>query len=298
LTSSSDISLGILGLGSIGCLLASQVPNSIKLYALSKSPLPSFDFSIQREEDTQLYQLPSWSGEALDLLVICCKASQTLPAIDQWQSAVSKKTQIVLLQNGYGQHEEVAKKFPNNTLFAASTTEGANRVKPQVIKYAGVGQTQWGYYSGPTNELKIKTDELNGQHLFSQNIKQVLIEKLAINAVINPLTVKYNCPNGELIKQTLIFNEFKNLCTEVEQLYLQLNWSLSFNLFERAKIVAQLTANNISSMLQDYRNQKATEINYINGYLVNKAKEKGIDLPINEALLSDILTRHFTQESS
>lgn len=298
MTCSSDIRLGILGLGSIGCLIASQLPSSINTYALSNSPDQPFSFAIQQNDVTQPYELEAWSGEKLTILIICCKASQTLSAIKQWQDAINEHTQIVLLQNGYGQHEKVAKMFPNNTLFAASTTEGANRITQRLIHYAGVGLTQWGYFSGPQNELKLELTDLAGQHQINPDIKQVLIDKLAINAVINPLTVKYNCANGELIQKPMAHIEFKKLCSEVEALFSQLNWSLSFDLFERTKQVAQLTSHNISSMLQDYRRGNTTEIEYINGYLVNKAKEYELPLPINEALLKDILNRNFSLESS
>lgn len=281
-------SIGILGLGSIGCLIASQLPSRYNLFALTRKAIESFNFSIQQDNSESQYLLPSWNGEVLDLIIICCKASQTLEAIKQWQTAISSETQIVLLQNGYGQHNQIAKLFPHNSLFAASTTEGANRITPNIVKHAGIGITQWGHFAGPITKLKIQLEELSGKHQFNDEINQTLIEKLAINCVINPLTVKFNCPNGTLIENPIAFIEFQKLCCEIEYFFKAMNWKLRFNLLDRASQVASLTANNISSMLQDYRNHQQSEIDYINGYLVNAAQDNKISLPINEALVKEI----------
>ena len=67
-----------------------------------------------------------------------------------------------------------------------------------------------------------------------------------------------------------------------------MTWPLSFNLLERSQQVAQQTSKNISSMLQDVRNSQNTEIDYINGYLINKATENNIQLPLNKSLVEYI----------
>ena len=60
---------------------------------------------------------------------------------------------------------------------------------------------------------------------------------------------------------------------------------LSFDLFEKAQLIAKLTANNVSSMLQDTKNKQLTEIDFINGYLLREAIEHNIKLPISTSLV-------------
>lgn len=305
---SESISVGIIGLGSIGCLIASQFPQSTKLFALlrhnmsqevshtmsgksthnqiNKTPV-NFEFKLEKESKTTSISLPRWekNSACLDVVIVCCKASQTLTALSQWTSAIGDKTQIVILQNGLGQHDQVHHRFPHHTVFAASTTEGANRKGPQDIRHAGRGVTQWGYYAGPKHTLKLDLTQLDSEHSYNDNISQVLLEKLAINAVINPLTVKYNCSNGELLTNKIAFEDLKRLCDEIENALKTLKLSLSFSLVDRARKIADLTQNNISSMLQDVRNQQETEIDFINNYLISKANEIGLSLPFNQALV-------------
>ena len=283
------LSIGIIGLGSIGCLMASQLPLSIQRWALLRSEANFFHFAIESEEETTQYALPAWHAapeNELDIILICCKASQTLDALTQWKSAISLKTQIVILQNGFGQHDLVQQLFPNNTIFAASTTEGANRLNRHHIRHAGKGVTQWGYYAGPQQPLNLDLSTLSGTHQQQDNIQQVLLDKLAINAAINPLTVKYDCKNGDLLTNTLALADLTNICAEIESCYAALGWSLSFPLFERAEEVASKTANNISSMLQDIRSNRETEIDYINGYLSKQANTLQLDLPLNTQLVN------------
>ena len=230
--------------------------------------------------------MPAWKANTLDIVLVCVKAAQTLTALKQWQSAISEQTQIVIVQNGFGQHDQVQQMFPRNTLFAASTTEGANKINRHHIIHAGHGSTLWGYYSGPQNPLLLELDKLSGDHKISYDIRQVLLDKLAINAAINALTVKYQCKNGDLLNHAEALQDLQSVCAEVETCYQALNWPLSFVLFERAQQVALNTANNISSMLQDVRSQNETEIDYINGYLVAQAKRVGLTLSKNQQLVN------------
>lgn len=45
--------------------------------------------------------------------------------------------------------------------------------------------------------------------------------------------------------------------------------------------MTNLTANNSSSMCEDVRGKRSTEMEYLNGYIVNQGKEVGIDCVVN-----------------
>ncbi|KDN42707.1 hypothetical protein RSAG8_06664, partial [Rhizoctonia solani AG-8 WAC10335] len=48
--------------------------------------------------------------------------------------------------------------------------------------------------------------------------------------------------------------------------------------------VARLTSANFSSMLQDVRNGRETEVKYMNGYLSRMGKKYGVPTPVNNIL--------------
>ena len=286
------LAIGVMGLGAIGCLISSQLPSTATVYALPrKSSEHSFSFQIQNPNTPRnrerSYRLPVWDGQLLDILIICCKANQCAAAIKQWQHVITPTTQIVLLQNGMGQHQQLANLYPNNAIFAASTTEGAFRTSTNTITHAGQGSTQWGAFNH-SQPFKLPLALLTGDHQWHDNIQQVLREKLAINAVINPLTVKFRCKNGDLLTNPEAYFALQALAREVSDIYAALQWQISFDVLARTTQICQLTANNFSSMLQDVKHQSPTEIEFINGYLLREAARIKHHMPLSSQLVHQI----------
>jgi 2-dehydropantoate 2-reductase len=113
--------------------------------------------------------------------------------------------------------------------------------------------------------------------------------------MINPLTVIFDCKNGELFNRRPIFNLMRLLLAEASQVIHSLpelgadpEAASRFSVEKLEAIVldvAEKTAKNTSSMLQDVRAGRPTEIDYINGYIVRKGKEQGIECKTNEKLI-------------
>ncbi|MCN7810225.1 2-dehydropantoate 2-reductase [Escherichia coli] len=109
-----------------------------------------------------------------------------------------------------------------------------------------------------------------------------LWRKLAVNCVINPLTATWNCPNGELRHHP---QEIIQICEEVAAVIEREGHHTSAeDLRDYVMQVIDATAENISSMLQDIRALRHTEIDYINGFLLRRARAHGIAVPENTRL--------------
>jgi 2-dehydropantoate 2-reductase len=52
--------------------------------------------------------------------------------------------------------------------------------------------------------------------------------------------------------------------------------------------VIDTTAANHSSMLQDIRTQRHTEIDYITGYVIRRGRKHGLTLPVNSHLFDTV----------
>lgn len=118
------------------------------------------------------------------------------------------------------------------------------------------------------------------------NIAVTCWRKLAANCVINPLTVLYNCKNGALSAYP---EQIDLLCQEIVHVMEREGHPDSL---EQVKLyveqLIQNTAENTSSMLQDIRAQRHTEIDYITGYLLQRARAHGLTLPENSRLFEMI----------
>lgn len=310
---SSSGSIGILGLGAIGTLMASHW-RSLNLYAVGRSDdafaqqTPLIRELLQPDGSIQTLELPRWRGEPLDWLLVTTKAADTLAALKPWQSQLAKVKRLLLLQNGMGQQAEVydwlGQSSQTNTceLWLGISTEGAYRESTERIVYAGKGEILIGAGFEPHRSSRTFTKGSNAAdeakrpepHPLLPSCRQVadiwqpVREKLAINAVINPLTARFQCLNGELVSHSEYRQSMLALCDEIQSLYDQLNWRLSFELQERALAVAEATAANRSSSLQDRIAGRKTELDYICGYLLNQAEASSTRLPITETLLQEL----------
>jgi 2-dehydropantoate 2-reductase len=227
-----------------------------------------------------------------DLLILPVKAYQIMSVLEQLEPFIQPKHIIVLLHNGMGTIEKVKEKLPNNPLIAATTSYGALKLDADTLTETGLGHTHLGWLSNVDVRLKQSIEPILSALLppskWHQNIGLALWNKLAINAVINPLTAIHNLKNGELAKvkyNTIIFD----ICYEIAIVMQALGYPAdNLELFKNVQRVITATANNYSSMHQDLKFQRRTEIEFINGYVTSQATELNIKVPFNQRLLKQI----------
>ena len=100
--------------------------------------------------------------------------------------------------------------------------------------------------------------------------------------MINPLTALKNCHNGALREYP---QEVADICYEVAAVMEREGMHTSpENLLFYVHQVIESTAENTSSMLQDILAQRHTEIDYITGFLLKRARAHGIAVPENTRL--------------
>ncbi|MFQ3189749.1 MAG: 2-dehydropantoate 2-reductase [Paraglaciecola sp.] len=227
-----------------------------------------------------------------DLLILPVKAYQVMSVLKQLEPFIQPNHTIVLLHNGMGNTEQVKKRLPNNPLVAATTSYGAFKPDANTLFETGLGQTHLGWI-GPTDAtLKRSIEPLLSALLppsnWHQDISFALWKKLAINAVINPLTAIHNLKNGELTN--IQYNvDISNICFEISKVMRALDYPIdSTELVKNVQQVIAATANNYSSMHQDIKFKRRTEIEFINGYVTSKATDLNIKVPHNQRLLEQI----------
>lgn len=227
-------------------------------------------------------------------LLVCCKSTDTLNALGSIVENIHDNTLIVLVQNGMGTYEQVCQQFPANPILCGTTTQGAYRPTPFHIVPAGEGETLVGSLDRcwPPPIAEIESLSCPGfVTRYAQPILPILWRKLAINCAINPLTVRYQCRNGELLNIPRARTEMAGICAEILAVSRALDRLEGIeNLESVVTEVAHQTGANHSSMLQDVRAGRATEIESITGYLCRIAEDHGISTPLNNALYQEILT--------
>jgi 2-dehydropantoate 2-reductase len=134
------------------------------------------------------------------------------------------------------------------------------------------------------------------------DLLQLQLEKLTINCLMNPLTALLNIPNGSLLDNSHISRSTRLLLAEISLVIRSLPELTSVPGI-RARFaperleslylgVAEKTAANSSSMREDMRKSKPTEIEYINGYIVKRGEELGIKCVLNYLLMQLVLAKN------
>ncbi|QIJ05567.1 ketopantoate reductase family protein [Shewanella chilikensis] len=295
--------IGILGVGAIGQLLAQQLAAAgLEPWLLPRANTPPL--AEQGEEQVYTLELGDQSLQTsflclaqdssklkqLELLLVTVKAYQVEAALEPLLPKLHPDCRILLLHNGLGPHQSLAAKLNGRPLSLGTTSQAALKLSSNHIRQTGRGLTQIGDLIGAPTPEAMKTALLNAipGSLWSDAILEALWQKLAVNAVINPLTAIHRVNNGALAAP-----EFEGtICAildELLQVAKQEGIALTFDaLHARVKEVIRLTAANYSSMYQDLKHGRKTEIDYINGYLQQRAEQYGLTLPINSELVAQI----------
>lgn len=221
-----------------------------------------------------------------ELLLVTLKAWQVSGAIAALLPRLAPNCAILLLHNGMGTIEELPRHI-SQPLLAGITTHAARR-SATVVEHVAAGIT----HIGPirADEDRSPLAEILHQALpdvaWHNDIAATRWLKLAANCAINPLTAVYQCRNGGLSAYP---QRLEALCREIASVMEREGYPTSADsLMLYVSQLIQHTADNTSSMLQDVLAQRHTEIDYITGYLLRRARQHGLALPENSRLFEQI----------
>lgn len=208
----------------------------------------------------------------------------------------SRHISVIALQNGFGHLQWLSKSLPECRIYAAITTEGARKYDAYTVQHTGTGEVWISEQAEGSRELQIPDPD--SQRLvasmlqkagisayLSNNMYYRMLQKLLVNAVINPLTAIFDVPNGELLLASNRLSLMKTLYEETSSILQKCGLGIDeASGWEMVVRVCELTASNISSMLSDVRAGRATEIAAINGAVIELARSVGVKAPVNKAV--------------
>ena len=214
--------------------------------------------------------------QAIQRLLVACKAYDAEQAVSGIAHRLAPDAEVLLLQNGLGSQQAIASLVPNARCIFVSSTEGAFRDEDFSVVFAGQGFNWLGddSHSTPPQWLADLT-QAGIPHEWTPDILDRLWRKLALNCAINPLTVLYECRNGQLQDHA---DEVSALCDELTRVLEHCGQSqAAAGLHEAVNRVIKATAANYSSMYQDVTQGRRTEISYLLGYLCTAAARHGCE---------------------
>ncbi|MCE2595887.1 2-dehydropantoate 2-reductase [Motilimonas cestriensis] len=295
----------ILGAGAIGSLFASHLAQqNQRITLLTKMQQLGQSLALTKQDGTTYtYSLNAFTQVQDDtqVLLVCLKAFQVLPAITALTDSLPRTTSLVLMHNGMGTLEPLTKLLPEQTIFSATTTHGALLTAPFSVTHTGAGSTIIGGNEKDKALGQAITAQLNDalpNASWSDDITHKLWLKLAINCAINPLTAIHQVKNGALLQP-----QFKPVLAQICQEFCQVatRQGLTFSaeeLLQQVRQVAHATGNNYSSMNRDIHHGRRSENDAILGYLLQCAAQHQLHLPLCQQLYQQVQQLSYSPNAS
>ncbi|KAE8140180.1 ketopantoate reductase PanE/ApbA C terminal-domain-containing protein [Aspergillus pseudotamarii] len=252
-------------------------------------------------------------------LIVTVKASMTVDAIRPIKGRLGPDSVICLFQNGLGQVEELNQQlFPNPatrpTYMFGIVRHGVYlKAAFQAVLAGRNGCVSVGFVdtdsltiSQPRNRFLVDTllrsTTLNCEELDWTRLFRDQLFKLAANCVLNPLTALLDVRNGVIADMPQVRPLITRLLEEISTVFGRLPEIQSLSAhdpscFSPASLEAVVmdtirkTAGNSSSMREDVRKGRLTEIEYINGWIIKRGRELGVECVTNLSLTELILAK-------
>lgn len=280
----------VLGAGAIGSLYGAKLSklNDVTLVARQKhiNKINNDGLKIVGIEEN-VYKLKATAKieniENNTLILLTTKVHDNKKAIDPIKDLIKKDTIILCMQNGL-YSENIVKDIVGDRclVLRGITNVGATFLEPGKVQFSNLSSTKI-ENSNISEELAENFDKCGLKCSVSENIKQDIWKKLILNCVLNPVSAILRVENGKIADERL--NTLKKSIVD-ECLKVAEKDDVRFDI-DFVKIIndAIKDSRNLSSMHQDVLKGKKTEIDYLNGAVVELGKKYGIKCPVNEALV-------------
>lgn len=283
----------VLGSGSMGSLAAHYLQQAGFATLAANRGQQTRTLTWPNGTTTQLC-LPADDQATITHLLLATKGPSTQAALAPLLPRLAANGVLVRLQNGMGT-------LANTPLPAAwqhieaITTNAAWRQQEHITVVAE-NHTVMGAEGPPPHWLTTLKRQWPGLSWQRDMAWQQWL-KLTVNAVINPLTALYDCPNGALLTQPKAHAHMQQLAAECDAVARLVFPHWPMDTYARAATVAKATASNCSSMRADFLAQRQTEVAFITGFLLATAAHHQLPLPGHQTVYEQVLaaSAHFTK---
>ncbi len=224
----------------------------------------------------------------LDVALIFNKTYQLDRVASEIHRSVKPGALVICFQNGLGSDKLLKEANPNKTIAPGVLFEGVTLDSTGDILHKGAGSTWLGL--SPKVQARhaviLSLLRLGGFELRVQSdISSIQWSKLAANAAINPLTALTGERNKQVAEHPLLRNIAIAVATEITRVAEHAQIRRDGDYLKDILKVAVRTGENISSMLSDIQQGRQTEVQSINGAIVEMGKTHNIPTPVNEMLV-------------
>lgn len=291
--------IAVTGAGAMGSLFGGRLAmagNDVTMIAVSPATIETINRDgIVLDDEAGRHVIPVKAERAEDmvekpdLIILFTKTLSSRAALEGAKQYIGEGTYILTLQNGLGNIELISEYVEKDRIIAGVTNYASDSKGPGKISTAGSGYVKIMSADLRRSEFLDKVFRTLSDAGFhtsvAEDIYTAIWEKAGFNAAINAVTAVCRVPCGGVG----CVEEGRRLASKIAE-----ETAMVANAYgvkaSAGSIIRNLensyTAhkNHFTSMAQDVQKKKKTEVEFINGGIVKKVREKGIEVPYTEAV--------------
>ncbi len=246
-----------------------------------------------------------------DLILLATKAYDAVPLLEKLISFMGPESVVVSLQNGIVE-DALAKLAGEQRIIGCVVGWGSTMHAPGKLEITSRGEFVIGRLDGSMDEKLSLVKEILSRVLpveISRNIRGNLYSKLIINSCITSLGALSGMYLGKMLAERKARRLFMAIMSEAMQVaaaldlevevyagkidfYKFLSWKGPLGNFRRHALIRLIGVRYRrlkSSSLQSLERGRPTEIGFLNGYILDQAKEHQLEVPVNRRVVDMIL---------
>lgn len=227
-----------------------------------------------------------------DLVILAVKAYDMEATINQLEPVLTDRTVLLTLQNGVDVEDRLLSRLKRDCVVGGVAFIYSKIVEPGVIEHYKRGAVSIGELMGNKSTRVLAIADLFKQaglpcHVVD-DIRRAKWEKMCWNCVFNPLTVLINDRIAKALDHPEMLRVIRQIVGEVVAVAAARKVPLSEDMADKVVRWSQEIRDIHTSMYDDWKAGRPTEIDALNGHIVKLGQELGIPVPVNEALTATI----------
>ena len=248
-------------------------------------------------------------GWEFDLVLVTVKAYDTAAAIEAIRPLDHPAMRVVSVQNGYGNTQALEASLGRGRVFGARIITGVELPEPgRVVVTVSADDIRIGPPAGEPDLMPVAcelADTLRGAGIptsATDRYREFLWAKILYNCALNPLGALLRATYGELAEnpgtRRLIDQIIDEAFTVAGTAGIPLFWQQAdeYRRHFHEELIPP-TARHYPSMLRDLERRGRTEIDALNGAVVQLAADHGHSVPVNAMLTTMIKLREQTRRA-
>lgn len=294
----------IIGSGALACLFAARLARAGVTVVLTGTWEPAISairnngiglISGDRRHYFPVNVLdPGLDRTHYTLAILLTKAYQTSPALERVKPWLAEGCPVLSLQNGLTPRMRMIEVLGEHRTVSGTTTCAAEQIEPGIVRHNGGESVLLGQHP-EAEAFRVMLLAAGFDVTVVDDIRRMTWEKAIINSAANPVGAILKMRNGEMSGLPDVLSLMDSLIGEACDVASADGCPIEAEkMCRRLREILAASSNNRCSMLQDVLHGRETEINDINGAILELAEKHHIQTPVQRTVTQ--LVRYIRRE--